>query len=217
MDFEHARANMLEQQIRTWDVLDQVTLDLIADTHREDFVPAEYRQLALADVCIPLAHGQTTMTPKVEARLIQSLQIQSDDKVLEIGTGCAYLTALLAKAAQTVHSVDIFEVFTREARDKIQGHNINNVDLVTADGLHGWDKQAPYDVIVVTGSIPELDLNFQQQLATGGRLFVVVGESPAMEALLITRIADNDWSSECLFETDLAALVGAEQTQNFEF
>ncbi|MBI4005152.1 MAG: protein-L-isoaspartate O-methyltransferase [Gammaproteobacteria bacterium] len=215
MNFDQARLNMIEQQIRPWEVLNQTVLNLIAEIHREDFIPEEYRQLALADTNIPLAHGQITMTPKVEARLVQSLNIKSGDKILEIGTGCAYLTALLAKSGREVTSVDIYGDFTGQADKKLKRYNINNVNLKTGDAINGWEKASPYDVIVVTGSVPVLEPCFQEQLAAGGRLFVITGESPVMEALLLTRIGNKEWSREVLFETDLPALIGAPQPQRF--
>ena len=215
MNFEQARLNMIEQQIRTWEVLDQNVLDLIGKIHREDFMPEDYRLLALADVQIPLMHGQVTMTPKVEARLIQSLDIKDTDKILEIGTGCAYLTALLASSGKHVTSVDIFPEFTREAGYKLIRHNINNVTLETGDAIKGWDKHAPYDVIVVTGSVPELEPVFQEQLNITGRLFVITGKSPVMEAWLITRIGQQEWARESIFETDIPPLIGVPDTGTF--
>lgn len=215
MDFEKARYNMIEQQVRTWDVLDQNVLDLLSRIHREDFVPAAYRRVALADVDIPIGHGEVTMTPKTEARLLQSLLLQPADRVLEIGTGCGYLTALLATSAESVVSVDIHSDFTRSAREKLAANNIHNVALFTGDGVNGWPDNAPYDAIAVTGSVPVLTGTFQSQLSIGGRLFVVVGESPAMEACLITRIAEQEWASESLFETDLTPLIGAPRKQTF--
>ncbi len=217
MDFDHARSNMIEQQIRTWEVLDQRTLDLIAAVHREDFVPAEFRQLALADVSIPLAHGQLTMTPKLEARLLQSLDIQMDERILEVGTGCAYLSALLAKSGGELHSVDIFPEFTQEAEEKLTRYGIDNTRLYSGDALHGWPAAGPYDVIVVTGSLPQAGTDFQEQLTPGGRLFLISGRSPTMEAQLITRTQHDVWTSESLFETDLPPLLGAETTSGFKF
>ena len=215
INFEQARLNMIEQQIRTWEVLDQNVLDLIAQVHREDFVPEEFRLLAFADVQLPLKHSQVTMTPKSEARLLQSLDIHNTDSILEIGTGCAYLTALLAHSGQHVTSVDIFPEFTREAGNKLKQHNINNVTLETGDGIKGWNKNKPYDVIAVTGSIPVPDRSFQEQLAPGGRLFIIVGKSPVMDALLITRVGDNEWTSESIFETDIPALIGVTEPETF--
>jgi protein-L-isoaspartate(D-aspartate) O-methyltransferase len=217
IDFEQARFNMIEQQIRTWEVLDQSVLDLLYEIHREDFVPAGYQQLALADTNIPLANAQVMMTPKLEARLLQAVAVQANDRVLEIGTGSAYLTALLAKTGQHVDSIDIFPEFVMQAEAKLKNYCLDNVTLHTGDALGEWKNQAPYDVIVVSGSIAELDLRFQQQLAMNGRLFVIVGKSPAMEARLITRVSDQGWSSEALFETDLPALIGAEEIIPFRF
>ncbi len=210
IDFEQARLNMIEQQIRPWQVLDQDVLHLLHEIHREDFVPDNYQQLALADINTPLAHEQLMMTPKLEARLMQAVAIQQKDKVLEIGTGSAYLTALIAKCARQVDSVDIFTDFSNEARAKLDNYQLNNVHLHTGDVLSGWQGESPYDVIVVTGSLPRLDPALQEQLTTGGRLFVIVGESPVMEASLITRIGENEWHTEALFETDLPALIGAD-------
>ncbi|MEE9551876.1 MAG: protein-L-isoaspartate O-methyltransferase [Gammaproteobacteria bacterium] len=215
MNFEQARLNMIEQQIRTWEVLNQQVLDLLAEIHREDFVPGDYKQLALADTRIPLLHDQITMTPKEEARLLQSVDIHADDKVLEIGTGCAYLTALLASSASEVVSIDIHPEFTQQARNKLDQYHINNVSLETGDAINGWEKSSPYDVVIVTGSVPALASNFQRQLKLGGRLFVIVGKSPVMEATLLTRIGDNEWSRETLFETDLPPLIGISEKIQF--
>lgn len=217
MDFEKARLNMIEQQIRPWEVLDQDVLDLLARVHREDFVPEVYRRVALADVSIPIGHGEITMTPKSEARLLQSLLLEPGDRVLEIGTGCGYLTALLAKSAHEVISADIYPDFTDRARNKLAQHGISNVRLETGDAIQGWPMMAPYDAIAVTGSVPMLTGDFQTQLAPGGRLFVIVGTSPVMEALLITRVGEQEWTSESLFETDLPALIGAPQKDTFTF
>lgn len=217
MNFEQARFNMIEQQIRPWDVLDQRVLDLVARIHREDFIPEEYRPLALADTPLPLAHGQYTMPPRLEARLLQALDVHQNDKVLEVGTGCAYLTALLAASARHVTSVDIYPDFTEQAAGKLARYQINNITLETGNARQGWSKHAPYDVIAVTGSVPVLEPYFQEQLADGGRLFVIVGSSPVMEALLITRIEKQAWSREVLFETDIPPLAGAEPPKKFRF
>ncbi len=217
MNFEQARSNMIEQQIKPWDVPNQSVLDLISEIHREDFMPDQYKRLALADTRIPLAHGQVTMTPKVEARLLQALEIKPEDEILEIGTGCAYLTALLAKSGHHVLSIDIHPEFTEEARVKLQQHDIHNVTLESGDAVHGWQQSSPYDVIVFTGSVPFLEDCIQQQLKPGGRLCVITGQSPAMQARLITRISENDWHDKVLFETDLPELEGAAQVEPFKF
>jgi protein-L-isoaspartate(D-aspartate) O-methyltransferase len=215
MNFEQARFNMIEQQIRTWEVLDQRVLDVIASTPREDFVPERYRQLAFADINIPLDHGQAMMQPKLEGRILQVLAIQPSDSVLEIGTGSGYLTACLAKLGRHVHSVEIFPELKHAAQKRLAAHAIQNVALRIGDASAGWDVDAPYDVIAVTGSTPVLPPGFQQGLAIGGRLFVVVGQAPAMEALLITRVGENEWTRESLFETVLPPLVNASQSPRF--
>lgn len=217
MNFEQARENMIKQQIRPWEVVDPKTLNLLAEIHREDFVPDQYRHLALADINIPLLHGQVTMTPKVEARLLQDLTIQPHEKVLEIGTGCGYLTALLANSGNFVHSIDIFPEFKDHAESSIKQYGLDNIELHVGDAIHGWPQQGPYDVIVVTGSVPILELYFQQQLNVGGRLFVIVGQSPAMDARLITKTGTDTWSVDSLFETDLPALIGAPEPESFHF
>jgi len=217
MNFEQARSNMIEQQIKPWDVPNQSVLDLISEIHREDFMPDEYKRLAFADIRIPLAHGQVTMTPKVEARLLQALEIKPDDEILEIGTGCAYLTALLAKSGHHVLSIDIHPEFTVQAKLKLQQHDIHNVTLETGDAVHGQQQSSPYDVIVFTGSVPFLEDCIQQQLKPGGRLCVITGQSPVMQARLIKRISENDWHDEVLFETDLPQLEGVAQVESFKF
>jgi len=215
MDLEQARFNMVEQQIRTWEVLDQQVLDLMAKVPREDFVPAAYRNLAFADTSIPLGHGQTMMVPRVEARMLQALQVESRDRVLEVGTGSGFVTALLAHLGGHVSSIEIHGDLHRGARSRLDAHGIENIDLYTGDASQGWDRAAPYDVIAVTGSLPVLHEQFHNQLAIGGRLFVVVGQEPAMEAFLITRNSETQWASECLFETVLPPLEGVEAPQRF--
>ena len=217
MNFEQARENMIKQQIRPWEVADQKTLDLLAEIHREDFVPEPYRHLALADINIPLLHNQITMTPKVEARLLQHLAIQPHEKILEIGTGCGYLTALLANFGKIVHSIDIYPEFMEHASPRFKQYGLQNINLLVGDAVHGWPQESPYDVIVVTGSVPLLERHFQEQLQTGGRLFVIVGLSPVMEARIITRTGTDTWTVTSLFETDLPPLVGAPQPESFHF
>lgn len=214
-NFEQARFNMIEQQIRPWDVLDQRTLDLIASVPREQFVPEDYRKLAFADINIPLAQGQVMMSPKVEARSLQALRLNPNDSVLEIGTGSGYLTALLAKAAKHVDSVDIFPEFIQTAAVKLKALNINNVTLQVGDAINGWNKDIDYDVIVLTGSVPVLKSHFQDQLIEGGCLFAIIGEEPMMQAQLITRINQIKTNRELLFETVLPPLLGAASAQRF--
>ena len=217
MDIEQARFNMIEQQIRTWEVLDQTVLDLLNQLHREDFVPDNYRNLAFADIRIAIGHDQSMMTPKVEARLLQSLELEPDEAVLEVGTGSGYLTALLARSAGTVKSVDIYPDFVTAARNKLEQHGINNVDLEDVDIYQMLDTNNRFDVLVLTASLPKMDERFLNLLKDGGRMFVIVGESPVMEAWLISKQNASSWSYESLFETDLPAMIGALENERFHF
>ena len=215
MNVQQARFNMVEQQIRTWEVLDQQVLDLMAEVPREDYVPAAYRNLAFADTCIPLDHGQTMMLPRVEARMLQALKVSPSDRILEIGTGSGFVTALLARLGGHVTSIEIHASLCTGAREKLAAHAIENVDIHNDDGARGWERSAPYDVIAVTGSVPVAVGNFRNNLAVGGRLFIIVGQEPAMEALLITRNSETQWSTDCLFETVLPPLTGVEEPERF--
>lgn len=217
MDIEQARFNMIEQQIRTWEVLDQDVLDLLNEIHREDFIPESYQSLAFADVRIPIGHDQTTMMPKVEARLLQSLDLQGNESIFEIGTGCGYLTSLLASSAKSVKSIDIYPDFIESAKNKITKAGLINVELECTDIYTILDKKDHYDIVVVTGSLPKMDDRFLNLLNNNGKMFVIVGESPVMEARLITMQNGTSWSYESLFETDLPALIGAEHKETFEF
>jgi protein-L-isoaspartate(D-aspartate) O-methyltransferase len=215
MNVQQARFNMVEQQIRTWEVLDQQVLDLMAEVPREDYVPAAYRNLAFADTCIPLDHGQAMMLPRVEARMLQALKVSPSDRILEIGTGSGFVTALLARLGGHVTSIEIHASLRNSASEKLAAHASENVDVRHADGSQGWDRSAPYDVIAVTGSVPVAVGNFRNNLAVGGRLFIIVGQEPAMEALLITRNSETQWSTDCLFETVLPPLTGVEEPERF--
>ncbi len=217
MNFEQARFNMIEQQIRPWEVLDQRVLDVLAETHREDFVPVEYRKLAFSDMNIPLPHEQVMMAPKVEGRVLQALAIQPSDRVLEIGTGSGYLTACLAKLARWVTSVEIFASLSASARERLAALVLENVSLQIGDALADGKSEDRYEVIAVTGSLPLYSETLQGRLTVGGRLFVIVGEAPAMEALLVTRVGDHKWTRESLFETVFPALVNAPQPKRFSF
>lgn len=216
-DVEQARFNMIEQQIRPWEVLDGSVLDLLGQVPREDFVPEQYHGLAFADLEIPLGFGQTMLSPKMEGRILQSLAIQPGDKVLEIGTGSGYLTALLAKLAHEVHSVEINAELSKIARARLQLQQIHNVSLIVGDGAQGWQAQAPYDVIVFTGALALPPLLAQQQLNLGGRLFAVIGNAPVMEATMIRRIDQDSFRQDVLFETCLPVLDNAPEAARFAF
>jgi len=217
MNMAQARHNMIEQQIRPWDVLDQRVLELIDGLPRDKFVPTTYLKLAYADVNIPLDHGQVMMPPKIEARMLQALDIKSSDSILEVGTGSGYVTALLARSGKHVYSVDVYPDFLESAGRKLAELGIGNVTLESGDAVNGWDNHAPYDVIAITGSLPVLPDSFLQGLKIGGRLFVVTGQEPVMEACLITRTAEQGWVKQALFETVLPPLVNAPQPQRFIF
>jgi protein-L-isoaspartate(D-aspartate) O-methyltransferase len=217
MNFEQARFNMVEQQIRPWDVLDVRVLELLETIQREDFVPVRYRKLAFADIDIPLACGQVMMRPKIEARALQALDIQPDETVLEIGTGSGFLTACLAGLAKHVVSVEIHEELHREAAAKLSDKGVANAELFTGDVMAGWQPEQAHDVVVVTGSVFDVPEQFLGWVNPGGRMFVVRGRSPAMEALLMTRLNVSEWTVESLFETDLPALEGAAPAQTFSF
>jgi protein-L-isoaspartate(D-aspartate) O-methyltransferase len=215
IDIEQARFNMIEQQVRPWDVLDQRVLDVMSTTPREDFVPEKYRSLAFADTNIPLGHDQVMMAPKTEGRTLQVLDVQATDSVLEIGTGSGYLTACLSRLGNHVTSVEIFPEFREAAVAKLAAHGYRNVTLKDADAANGIGSDTRYDVIAVTGSLPLVHRQFHDNLAIGGRLFVIAGIPPLMEALLITRIDERNWSRESLFETSLPPLLHATQPQQF--
>ena len=217
MDIEQARFNMVEQQIRPWDVLNQGVLDLLFKVRREDFVPDAHRSLAFIDMEIPLGHGQTMWTPKLEARVIQEVAVRPTDRVLEIGTGSGYLTALLASLAEDVVSVDIVAGFTAGATQKLRAHGFGNVVLHTADAARDWADEAGFDVIVLTGSTPLLSDAWRRRLKPGGRLFAIVGEPPVMHARLITCTGPDATRSVTLFETCVAPLVNAPQPAAFVF
>lgn len=217
IDVERARFNMVEQQIRPWEVLDQEVLDLLFAVRREEFVPAQYRSLAFVDTEIPLGHGEKMLAPKIEARMVQALAVKPGDRVLEIGTGSGYMTALLAKRGAHVYSVEIIPEFSAQAAAKLEAYGITNVTLEVGDAARGWDRHAPYDVIVLTGSVPVLADAFERSLNPGGRLLAVIGEAPAMEARLITCTAPDTYNSMGLFETCIPALRNAPQPERFVF
>jgi protein-L-isoaspartate(D-aspartate) O-methyltransferase len=217
MDFERARFNMVEQQIRPWEVLDQRVLDLLFTVRREEFVPESYRMLAFADLAIPLGHGEHMLPPKLEARMLQELVLNEKNRILEVGTGSGYMTALLASVGSHVYSVDIIPEFTRTAGEKLARHGIRNVTLETGDAARGWDKHGPYDTIVLTGSVPILPESFKTSLTAGGRLLAVIGEPPVMEAILITSVGAGAYNTVALFETCIPPLKNAVTPERFVF
>ena len=221
MDLEQTRYNMVEQQIRPWEVLDQKVLTLLFELRREEFVPAVYRSLAFVDMEIPLGHGEVMLAPKMEARILQELQIKKTDRILEVGSGSGYLTALLARQGEHVYSVEIVPELKAMAEKSLQTHDVSNVTLEQGDAAHGWPAHGPYDVIVLTGSTPVLPEAFQNSLKTGGRMFAVVGDAPVMEAVLVTCVEQEKktgaYNTTSLFETCIPLLKNAQQPERFVF
>ena len=216
MDIEHARFNMVEQQIRTWEVLDQDVLDLLFTVRREEFVPAAYRSLAFADLELPLGDGQRMWTPKMEARVLQDLRLQPGESVLEVGTGSGYLTALLASRGARVTSVEIIPRLAAEAKAKLARAGVRDVDLRTGDAARGFSA-ATFDAIVLTGSTPILPDELVAQLKPGGRLFAVVGDPPVMTARLVRYVGPGSWTTADLFETVVDPLINAAAPARFTF
>ena len=217
MNIEQARFNMIEQQIRPWDVLDPQVLDLLFVVKREDFTPPAYRNLAFADMEIPLGDGQMMLAPKIEAKMLQELGIKKTDKVLEIGTGSGYMAALLAARAEHVVTVENRPALVAVAKQNFERAGITNVTIELGDGGKGWSQRGPFDAIVVSGSIPAVPDALLKQLRVGGRLAVVVGEAPVMEAQLITCTADGIYNTVNLFETVIPALDGVAAKESFFF
>lgn len=208
---------MVEQQVRTWEVLDSRVLDVLGKLPREDFVPPQYRKLAYADLMLPLGEQQFMMKPVVEGRVLQALGLSPEDSVLEIGTGSGYLTACLGKLAGRVHSIDVIADFVRRAESRLKRLDLGDVEVQEGDALAGWSPGRAYDAVVVTGSARTVPEHFRPWVKPGGRLFMVCGDSPVMEAMLCTRLGDETWSEESLFETDLPRLIGAEDPEELQF
>ena len=216
MDIEQARYNMVEQQIRTWDVLDPNVLDLLFTVRREDYVPPEYRSLAFADLEIPLPGGARMWQPKLEARVLQSLNLRRGDSVLVVGTGSGYFAALLAASGADVTSVEIDPALSASARAKLARHGFSHVRLEVGDAAQGWGNEF-YDVIVLTGSTPLLPERFPAQLKPNGRVFAIVGEAPAMTARLVAWTSPGSRVTTDLFETVVAPLKNAATPSRFRF
>jgi protein-L-isoaspartate(D-aspartate) O-methyltransferase len=210
-----ARQNMIENQVRPWEVLDPRVLDVLAAVRREDFVPARYRSVAFADMALPIGHGETMMKPTIEGRLLQALDLDSDDRVLEIGTGSGFMTACLARLAGAVTSIEIHADLAETARARVAASGAKNVRIEVAEAMLGFDTAERFDAVVVTGAVYALPDRLRAWVAPAGRLFAIVGESPAMQAMLYTRADASHWREESLFETDLAYLKHAEPPRRF--
>ena len=216
MDTLAARQQMVDQQIRTWEVLDPRVLDVFATVPREAFVPPEYRELAFADTPIPIGLGQSMLAPKIQGRILQALSIAADDSVLEVGSGNGYLAACLSLLGSSTRSIDIHPQFTAAAKANLRAVPRASVEFETRDAF----AAAPlgeYDAIAVTGSLPVYDARFERSLRLGGRLFAIVGEAPVMDAILVRRVDNAEWIRESLFETVIEPLINATAAQRFVF
>ena len=220
MDFDKARFNMVEQQVRPWDVLDTRVLDIINEVPRENFTPDQYKNLAYADTRIPLGSFNdkpcTMANPIIDGRILQEMYIQEDDLILEIGTGSGYLTACLAKLGRHVDTVDINEELTEQAEKNLQALGINNVNLTTGDASETWEQKRNYDVIAITAAMKTIPDSYKKLLKPGGRLFIVTGEAPAMTAYRVTRTGEDKWTTEELFETSIEPMIQTVK-QKFSF
>jgi protein-L-isoaspartate(D-aspartate) O-methyltransferase len=217
MDLEVARFNMIEQQIRPWGVVDPRVLEILRMVRREEFVSIEQRTLAFADLSLPIGHNEVMWQPKIEARILQALAPLNTDRVLEVGTGSGYFTALLASCASHVTSIDIQKDFIGRARNRLKYNGINNIDVGVGDGALGWPSGKLWDVIVLTGSVPALPNAYRAILAPNGRLIAVVGQKPMMEATLYVHQIDGAWATKSLFDTVIPPLVNVEQPSAFSF
>lgn len=217
MNIEQARFNMIEQQIRPWDVLDLEVLGLLSIVKRENFVPAAYRDLAFADLELPLPGGHKMLFPRVEARVLQELAVKKHENVLLIGAGSGYLAALFAARAQHVTAVEIDPVVAKLAEDNLRNNGVTNAEVALGDGSRGWPAKAPYDVICVAGGLPVVPQEMLEQLKTGGRLSAFVGGRPVMKAQIITRIDDKQYRVADVFETYVDHLVNAIEPSRFKF
>ncbi|HEX7683508.1 MAG TPA: protein-L-isoaspartate O-methyltransferase [Trinickia sp.] len=217
MNIEQARFNMIEQQIRPWDVLDQDVLNLLAVVKRENFVPAAYRDIAFADLEVPLPEGEHMLFPRVEARMLQELAVKKHESVLEIGAGSGYMAALLAHRARHVLTVDIKPALAELAKRNLAENGVTNAEVAVGDGARGWPVAAPYDVICVSGGLPVLPQEMLEQLKVGGRLAAFVGTAPVMKAQIITRIDEKQFRVADVFETFVEPLQNAVQPPRFKF
>lgn len=217
MDFERARFNMVEQLVRPWDVLDQDVLESMMTVKREEFVPAAHKALAFSEAEIPIGKGQIMLSPAIEGKVLQALQLKPTDTVLEIGAGSGYFAALLASRADWVRSIEIDPELAALAAANLKAAGVENVVVEEGDGAEGWPARAPYDVIVVSGGMPEVPAALKSQLNVGGRLFVFVGEAPMMVGRLVTCVGEGQYSSVDLFETVVPALRNARRADPFRF
>lgn len=214
---ELARFNMVEQQVRPWDVLDPQVLDLMESTPREAFVPDPYKKVAYADVEIPIGKGEVMLAPKHVGRMLQALDIQENDTALEVGTGTGYITALLAKSCRQVYSVEVDSELSKTAASNLAAQGISNVTLETGCAANGWAEHGPYDVTIICGALPSLPESFKQSMQRGGRLVAITGNGPVMQAILWVRTGADEWQEEHLFETEIKTLSNTKTRKEFVF
>lgn len=217
MDIESARFNMIEQQVRPWEVLDPRVLETLGAIRREDFAPPRYRKLAFSDLSLPLDHGQVMMKPVVEGRMLQALDIQPDSDVLEIGSGSGFITACLAHLGRDVLSIEIFDDLAERARERLKQIGLGNARIEVADAMGDFDPGRRFDAVAVTGAVAAVPQRFRDWVRPGGHLFVIAGTSPAMQAWRLSLDAEGHWQEESLFETDLPYLIHAEPEARFVF
>lgn len=217
MNFEKARFNMVEQQIRPWEVLDFDVLDLLMSVRREEFVPEAYKSLALSEAEIPLGHGASMLIPVIEGKILQAIQVKRSDKVLEVGAGSGYFAALLAARADWVRTVEIEPELVKMAHDNLKRYGVENVIVEEGDAIRGWPGNAPYDLIVVSGGVPFIPETLLQQIKVGGRLFAFVGEPQLMTATLVTQVSEGNFRTESLFENAVPMMRNAPQKSQFKF
>ena len=217
MNFEKARFNMVEQQIRPWEVLDFDVLDLLMSVRREEFVPEAYKSLALSEAEIPLGHGVSMLIPVIEGKILQAIQVTRSDKVLEVGAGSGYFAALLAARADWVRTVEIEPALVTMAHENLKRYGVENVIVEEGDAIRGWPSNAPYDLIVVSGGVPFIPETLLQQIKVGGRLFAFVGEPQLMTATLVTQVSEGNFRTESLFENAVPMMRNAPQKSQFKF
>lgn len=217
MNFEKARFNMVEQQIRPWEVLDFGVLDVLMSVRREEFVPEAYKSLALSEAEIPLGHGASMLIPVIEGKILQAIQVKRSDKVLEVGAGSGYFAALLAARADWVRTVEIDPALVTMAHENLKRYGVENVIVEEGDAIRGWPGNAPYDLIVVSGGVPFIPETLLQQIKVGGRLFAFVGEPQLMTATLVTQVSEGNFRTESLFENAVPMMRNAPQKSQFKF
>ena len=218
MDINQARKNSIDNQIRPWGGLDYIANNALRDTPREFFVPEKYKDLAFADIEIPLTDKAKMLSPKIEGRILDALKIKKNETVLEVGTGSGYLTAVLSKLCKSVTSIEINEELSASAQQKFKELNINNITAEIGDASKGWQRSTDFfDVVIIGTSVPKITGRFFHLLNVGGRIFVVEGSGKAMSAKVITRLSEHKWETKSLFETQLNVMLGLEKTAKFEF